>query len=178
MINMNKFSQNPRFMSRGNLNTIKIVLLTSLFWVFIGAFLLNYLASDASRTCICNCPVVPIAEQQQQQANIPKDESKLLNNLKLNENFKKFKQEKSTSYQFSSRNDRLKFMDKLKMWFKEEIPEEKNPSSWPGENGRGVSIPEDLKAESERRYKENQFNIVASDMIALNRSLPDQRSNT
>jgi hypothetical protein len=174
---MNKFSQNPRLMSRGNLNTIKIVLLTSLFWVFIGAFFLNYLASDASRACICNCPEVPRLEKQQ-QVNIPSiEESKLLNNLKLNENFKKFKQEKSTSHQFSSKNDRLKFMDKLKMWFKEEISEVKNPSSWPGENGKGVSLPEELKAESEKRYKENQFNIVASDLIALNRSIPDQRSN-
>jgi hypothetical protein len=52
-----------------------------------------------------------------------------------------------------------------------------NPSKWPGEGGRGVVIPNDLKEEAKKRFKENQFNIVASDLIALNRSINDQRSS-
>lgn len=52
-----------------------------------------------------------------------------------------------------------------------------NPSSWPGEGGRGVVIPSHLQDESKKRFKENQFNIVASDLIALNRSINDQRSS-
>ena len=52
----------------------------------------------------------------------------------------------------------------------------KNSYYRPGEDGKGVEIPDHLKEESERRYKENQFNIVVSEMIALDRSLPDLRS--
>ncbi|CAF1022393.1 unnamed protein product [Brachionus calyciflorus] len=51
-----------------------------------------------------------------------------------------------------------------------------NPPEWPGENGKAVVMPEHLKEESKERFKENQFDIVASDIIALNRTIPDQRS--
>jgi len=67
------------------------------------------------------------------------------------------------------------FINKIKQWFIED--EGGNPSSWPGENGKAVSLSGAKKDESKKRFKENQFNIVASDMIALNRSLPDQRSS-
>jgi polypeptide N-acetylgalactosaminyltransferase len=52
-----------------------------------------------------------------------------------------------------------------------------NPSSWPGEGGRAVVIPTNLRDEAKKRFKENQFNIVASDLMALNRSINDQRSS-
>ena len=52
-----------------------------------------------------------------------------------------------------------------------------NPSNWPGEGGRAVVIPNHLREESKKRFKENQFNIVASDLMALNRSINDQRSS-
>lgn len=62
-------------------------------------------------------------------------------------------------------------------WFREDFSKEKhNPSSWPGENGKPVVIPKQLKKEAEDRFKENQFNVVASELVALNRSVPDQRS--
>ena len=52
-----------------------------------------------------------------------------------------------------------------------------NPSSWPGEGGRAVVVPSQLQDEAKKRFKENQFNIVASDLMALNRSINDQRSS-
>ena len=79
-----------------------------------------------------------------------------------------------TTYPFSCRNDKYDLLNQIKIWFKKDI---KIPiSDRPGENGKGVEIPDHLKEESERRYKENQFNIVVSEMIALDRSLPDLRS--
>lgn len=45
----------------------------------------------------------------------------------------------------------------------------------PGEMGKPVMIPLDRQAESKEKFKINQFNLVASDMISLNRSLPDYR---
>lgn len=63
-------------------------------------------------------------------------------------------------------------------WIVNEIVNEPtNPPEWPGENGKGVVIPEHLKEESNQRFKENEFDIVASDLIALNRTVPDLRSD-
>lgn len=45
----------------------------------------------------------------------------------------------------------------------------------PGEMGKPVSIPPDREAEKKEKFKINQFNLVASEMISLNRSLQDVR---
>lgn len=45
----------------------------------------------------------------------------------------------------------------------------------PGEMGKAVNIPKDDQGKMKELFKINQFNLMASDMIALNRSLPDVR---
>lgn len=50
-----------------------------------------------------------------------------------------------------------------------------NPINWPGEQGLGVKVPKELKNLEKKRYEENQFNVVESDLIALNRYIPDNR---
>lgn len=80
------------------------------------------------------------------------------------------------SYPFTCSNPNLNFSKQIELWFKKPFIKATNPPEWPGEGGVAVVIPEDLKEESENRFKENQFNIVASDLIALDRSMPDLRS--
>uniref|UniRef100_A0A3P9LL67 Polypeptide N-acetylgalactosaminyltransferase n=1 Tax=Oryzias latipes TaxID=8090 RepID=A0A3P9LL67_ORYLA len=45
----------------------------------------------------------------------------------------------------------------------------------PGEMGKAVNIAKDNQEKMKELFKINQFNLMASDMIALNRSLPDVR---
>lgn len=45
----------------------------------------------------------------------------------------------------------------------------------PGEMGKPVIIPKEDQEKMKELFKINQFNLMASDMIALNRSLPDVR---
>ena len=54
--------------------------------------------------------------------------------------------------------------------------ESENPIDWPGEQGNPVILPKDLEKLSAERFKENQFNVVVSDLIALNRSVGEQRN--
>nr|CAB3248260.1 polypeptide N-acetylgalactosaminyltransferase 1 [Phallusia mammillata] len=49
-----------------------------------------------------------------------------------------------------------------------------NPNG-PGEMGKAVIIPKEKEQEKKEKFKINQFNLMASEMIALNRSLPDVR---
>ncbi|XP_063502096.1 polypeptide N-acetylgalactosaminyltransferase 13 isoform X6 [Symphalangus syndactylus] len=50
----------------------------------------------------------------------------------------------------------------------------RNPEG-PGEMGKAVLIPKDDQEKMKELFKINQFNLMASDLIALNRSLPDVR---
>jgi len=45
----------------------------------------------------------------------------------------------------------------------------------PGEMGRPVNIPADEESKMKEKFKINQFNLLASERISLNRSLPDVR---
>lgn len=55
------------------------------------------------------------------------------------------------------------------------VSQDKNPSSWPGEMGKGVVIGKEEEQLKNDQFKLNQFNLLASDRIALNRSLADVR---
>lgn len=41
--------------------------------------------------------------------------------------------------------------------------------------GAAVVIPPELQGEADRRFKENEFNVVASEMMSVNRTLTDNR---
>lgn len=48
-------------------------------------------------------------------------------------------------------------------------------SGLPGEMGKAVRIPSEQESEMKEKFKLNQFNLMASDMISFNRSLSDVR---
>lgn len=49
------------------------------------------------------------------------------------------------------------------------------PRDGPGEGGKPVVIPKENQEKMKEMFKINQFNLMASEMIALNRTLPDVR---
>ncbi|KAG8139673.1 hypothetical protein E2320_002418, partial [Naja naja] len=49
------------------------------------------------------------------------------------------------------------------------------PHEGPGEMGKPVAIAKEDQEKMKEMFKINQFNLMASDIIALNRSLPDVR---
>lgn len=175
-------------MSRSQMNTFRIVLLTSLFWVFIDVFLISYF-NDCSSYCAQQAYLQKLKEHPEHLGNrvdidyndqMKQKNERLAEVHKLKEkNSKVFREFDSGRYiKSSDRNDKKDFIHKIQSWFKEDTDDMKhNPSHWPGENGRGVVMPEELKEIAETRFKENQFNIQASDLIALNRTVPDQRSD-
>ena len=81
-----------------------------------------------------------------------------------------------TTYPFKSTNPGYDLIKQINKWFSKKLKKVTNPSHWPGEEGKAVIIPENMKIISDKRFKENQFNIIASDMIALDRKIPDKRA--
>jgi len=62
---------------------------------------------------------------------------------------------------------------KLRSWSAARVVPKQKGS--PGEMGKPVQIPSDKEAEKKEKFKINQFNLLASEMISLNRSLQDVR---
>ena len=54
-------------------------------------------------------------------------------------------------------------------------PVVKEHPGFPGEMGKPVRTSPDQEALMKEKFKLNQFNLMASDSISLNRSLPDVR---
>lgn len=63
--------------------------------------------------------------------------------------------------------------DKLHKWKLAPTIEEQHGK--PGEMGKAVKLPANLERLAADKFKLNQFNVLASDAISLNRSLPDVR---
>jgi len=173
-------------MTRHRFQYARVILLTSLFWVLVDVFLIYYLTADCGMTKSrepCD-PHMQFGQPSKflgdedgdltKRKVIEEDEDEILR--RRNERLHGLQKRKSTP-STTLKDDRQNFLKKLKEWFREDNSHEPtNPPDWPGENGRAVVIPDDKKEEVKKRFKENQFNIVASDMVALNRSVPDQRS--
>ncbi|CAF0907401.1 unnamed protein product, partial [Brachionus calyciflorus] len=186
MINKDGFRHyNTRF----KLNNFRLILITSLFWVFVDAFLILYLTDCTANTSLLNSNDKSYLNEMNKKliienTNLKKELEKLKyglvdgGSLKLNRNKNRLNRNKVDDIRSDSTTTKKvenNFLDQVKSWFSSDS-DATNPPSWPGENGRAVQIPESLKEESKKRFKENQFNILASDMIALNRTVPDQRS--
>ncbi|GAB6033349.1 hypothetical protein CHUAL_013116 [Chamberlinius hualienensis] len=133
------------FHGKLRLHTCKIIIATSLVWFMLDVVLLMYYT---------DCPSGWSCDKGKKS-----DGRFMAFKRESNEEISKWK------YDYSE--------DKIFKW--KEPVEWPNPRSWPGEKGVAVNIPKNREQEMKILFKENQFNLMASNMIALNRSLPDVR---
>ncbi|KAI3387631.1 hypothetical protein SNEBB_000196 [Seison nebaliae] len=148
----------------------KVIIATSLCWLILDACILLYLADCSTKS------VTYISQKENNIARLLAEDSDDFVN-----DSKETKRKNTDTFVVHRPNKRKAFrflketslMAKLSKWA---FPDDRtNPPDWPGENGVGVTIRTDQQSEQKRRFSENQFNILASEMIALNRSIPDQR---
>ncbi|CAF1111426.1 unnamed protein product [Adineta ricciae] len=155
---------------------LHVVIYTSLFWICLDVFFIM-LFSDCTKEILIPCsssspmelvnhPVKHIGEDDIRHpkfAGVQASQRNQTISERMNVINRKKKKQSKNSGGF------------IQKWFG--AGSGTNPSHWPGEGGRSVSIPENLKQEAKKRFPENQFNIIASDLMALNRSINDQRSS-
>ncbi|XP_011304584.1 polypeptide N-acetylgalactosaminyltransferase 5 isoform X1 [Fopius arisanus] len=136
------------FRSKIRIHTCQVILLTSLVWFLVDVIVIM-LYSDCISGTGWGCP-----ETKQITEDIPHADS-----LK--------------SEMVSSVDSQLNRNWNFKMWRPARVVKENKGK--PGELGSPVRIGPEDEAKQQELFKLNQFNLMASDMISLNRSLKDVR---
>lgn len=157
---------NNKYSSKNKIIYMRIILVTSLIWVLIDTYILLYLLSNTSN----KSPELSNSEINSANLITHKIEIKdIVTTTTL-------KQETTKEIIFNGKNEKkIIFLNQTDYFVDDFSNEQTNPINWYGENGQAVKVPDNLKEEEKIRFKENQFNIVASDLVALNRTVPDQR---
>lgn len=173
-------------LSRSRQELYKIIFLTSLFWICVDSFVIIFYLSENIRTTPSNLvdqyvPEIKVIEikttsalKTQQQNN---DELNKLRLLKIR-NIDLIVKPTTTTITTTTTLTTTTRTEPIKPTRIDILGEGTNPPDWPGENGRAVNLPESLKSEVEKQFSENQFNIYASNLIAINRTLRDIRADS
>ncbi|XP_027842637.2 polypeptide N-acetylgalactosaminyltransferase 5 isoform X1 [Aphis gossypii] len=155
------------FRSKFRLHTCKIIIATSLLWIFIDIMVLMYYTDCIGPNCKAKSSSVGNSESnfddQFDATAAPRMgwrpvQDNMLDRFKHN----------------SDHSDDTTYPSHLLMRWKP-MPPVREKRGKHGEGGRGVTMKPEQEAIMKQKFKENQFNIIASDMISLNRSLQDIR---
>ncbi|XP_045477623.1 polypeptide N-acetylgalactosaminyltransferase 5 isoform X1 [Harmonia axyridis] len=133
-------------------HTYKIVLLTSIFWLLLMVVVISFYSSECIGGSCKKAAEVQIGEQNALIAD------------------KKIEYEDTDDIDNGVRKYKV---SQLHRW--EPAPSVPNVPGRPGEMGKAVHIPSSQEALMKEKFKLNQFNLMASDIISLNRSLADIR---
>lgn len=153
------------FRTKIRIHTCKVILGTSLVWLLVFVALLTFFSdcssgsgwgcapsaspmAEVKHAPVANAQVSPVLEKQVEanEVVIPKKEDA----------------------------DHQKYRrSQLALW--NPAPHVAEKPGLPGERGKAVIVPADQEAIMKEKFKLNQFNLMASDMISLNRSLTDVR---
>ncbi|CAB0045258.1 unnamed protein product [Trichogramma brassicae] len=146
------------FRTKFRIHTCQVVLLTSLVWFFIDILILMFY-SDCINGSGLNCQV--------NELNYPKK----TNDKEYFKSMHESAKELSLNSIIEVENAYNK--NELKLWRPAKIVRENE--NLPGEMGKAVNIPPEQESLQKELFKLNQFNLLASNMISLNRSLKDVR---
>ncbi|KYN07551.1 PREDICTED: polypeptide N-acetylgalactosaminyltransferase 5 [Cyphomyrmex costatus] len=146
------------FRSKIRIHTCQVILLTSLVWFLVDVMVLM-LYSDCIGGSGWGC-----SDSKQQQALQSEEPPQLLPKAQIRE-----PQAIIQDYN----NKRQYLQSQLHLWRPAKVIKENK--GMPGEMGAAVAIPPENDAKQQELFKLNQFNLMASDMISLNRSLKDIR---
>ncbi|XP_029167135.1 polypeptide N-acetylgalactosaminyltransferase 5 isoform X1 [Nylanderia fulva] len=142
------------------IHTCQVILLTSLVWFLIDVIVLMFY-SDCIGGSGWNCP-----DNKQQQ-------SALLSEEPLHPKIPVGEAQALLKHEYQVGTKRQYSQNKLHVWRPARVVKETKGS--PGEMGAAVHIAPENEAKQQELFKLNQFNLMASDMISLNRSLKDIR---
>uniref|UniRef100_A0A146LCQ1 Polypeptide N-acetylgalactosaminyltransferase n=1 Tax=Lygus hesperus TaxID=30085 RepID=A0A146LCQ1_LYGHE len=150
--------------SKMRFHTIKIILLTSLVWVMVALLFLTISSNDCLGGNGWACTGVAAPLRRAEGADdaprvLSKGRGEIIDSLKERGAAQELTYPKSS----------------LKKW--RPAPTVLEKRGRPGEMGKGVTIPPAKQALMKEKFKLNQFNLLASDMISLNRSLADVRQD-
>lgn len=137
------------FRSKIRIHTCQVILLTSLVWFLLDVMVLMFY-SDCIGGSGWNCPDTRSSTEESPHPEELTGEIDPVTDVR-----KQYKQ------------------SELHLWRPAKFVKEQKGS--PGEAGSAVHIPADQDAKQQELFKLNQFNLMASDMISLNRSLKDVR---
>ncbi|XP_055376433.1 polypeptide N-acetylgalactosaminyltransferase 5 isoform X2 [Condylostylus longicornis] len=157
-------------------NTCRIIILTSLVWVIIDIILIAHysecIGKDGWR---CKRPGEYDVQIQPESGKLV-DEDSMVDESEIDTD----KNADGSNINNSNNNNNngitvsLTYRSVvLKKW--KPVPPVKEIRGKPGEMGRPVKIPGEMQELMKEKFKENQFNLLASDMISINRSLADVR---
>lgn len=143
------------FRTKVRIHTCKVILLTSLVWFLVDVFLLTFYSDCMGRGC---------GKSSSDENVLPSSGGDTVTSSKG----------RGILYeQLHDRGKKAYQNWELRKW--RAAPPVRPIHGMPGELGKPVNIPADQEAIMKEKFKLNQFNILASDMISLNRSLQDIR---
>lgn len=147
------------------LHTCRIILLTSLVWFLAVVVILSLYSTD--------CLGGDCKKSREYDVMLSEAEVGALQQKKVEERENQIKESKHADPSNQHGVDATYKTYSLKRW--KAAPTVLPISGLPGEMGKAVHIPSDQEAIMKEKFKLNQFNLMASDMISLNRSLSDVR---
>ncbi|CAH0563541.1 unnamed protein product [Brassicogethes aeneus] len=147
------------------IHTCRVILLTSLVWFLVDVVILSFYSECLGGSCKKGVEDNVIAEKLigEDFENVENNAVEPVHHRAAPSQSRHHVSSISRTYQTSA----------LRRW--KPAPTVMPVGKRPGEHGKPVHIPSEKEAEMKEKFKLNQFNLLASDMISLNRSLSDVR---